>query len=156
MNLAKKYCNFLETESKMTEIEFLKVIQAHLIELYSFGRNLPSVHLQTCKDFENDIDDNAMKSLLKFTGDRVPFSYYWTVLNAIDMNNLVETGAGDLIDDLGDIYKDLKCVLMIFDTIDSAAKENAIWKFKADFDYHWGDHCIEALSAIHHYLAKNR
>jgi hypothetical protein len=39
---------------------------------------------------------------------------------------------------------------------DIAVKENAIWKFKFDFYYHWGEHCLEALSAIHHHLIENK
>lgn len=156
LNTAKEYCNFIETESKLTQIEFLREAQTYLITLYSLARHLPLVHLQTDKDFESDIDDNTMELLLKFIGNRVPFPYYWTVLNPVNMNNLAETGTGDLIDDLGDIYKDLKRALLIFDTDHIAAKENAIWKFKFDFDYHWGAHCMEALSAIHHYLIENK
>lgn len=156
VNAAKNYCNFIETEGSLTETEFLRVTEAHLVTLYSLARQLPSVHLQVGKDFESDIDDKQMKALLSFIGERVPFSYYWVVLNPVDMNKLAETGTGDLIDDLGDIYKDLKRALVFFYTDDIAAKENAIWKFKFDFDYHWGEHCIEALSAIHHYLTENK
>ncbi|MCW3075042.1 MAG: hypothetical protein JWP69_2111 [Flaviaesturariibacter sp.] len=97
-----------------------------------------------------------MKTILKSIGGRVPFSYYWVVLNPVDMKNLAETGTGDLVDDLGDIYKDLKRAIVIFDTDDVAAKENIIWRLKFDFDYHWNKHCIEALSAIHHYLNETR
>jgi hypothetical protein len=156
LNAAKNYCNFIETEDSLTEIQFLSVTQTHLVTLYYLARQLPSVHLQVDKEFESDIDDEQMKALLRFIGARVRFSYYWVVLNPVDMNNLAETGTGDLIDDLGDIYKDLKRALVIFETDDIAAKENAIWKFKFDFDYHWGEHCIEALSAIHHHLAEKK
>lgn len=156
LNAAREFCNFMETEKRLTEMEFLQVTQGHLVTLYSFGRHLPSIHLQVDKDFESGIDDNVMKPLLKSIAARVPFSYYWVVLNPVDTNNSADTGIGDLIDDLGDIYKDLKRGIMIFDIDDMAAKQNAIWKFKFDFDFHWNEHCIEALSAIHHYLIKNR
>ena len=129
---------------------------AHLLALYSIARYLPAIQLQVDRDYEDTVNDSVMKPLLKSIGNRVPFSYYWVVLNPVDMNNLAETGTGDLIDDLGDIYKDLKRALIVFDIDERAAKENAIWKFKFDFDYHWNEHCIEALSAIHHYLADNK
>jgi hypothetical protein len=152
LNSAKSFCSLIEEETSLTGTEFLQTAQTHLIKLYFLGRLLPSIHLQTDKDFETDIDDSTMKSLLQFIGQRVPFSYYWVVLNPVDEKNLAETGTGDLIDDLGDIYNDLKRGLLIFDIEDPAAKENAIWKFKFDFDFHWNEHCIQALSAIHHYL----
>ena len=156
LKAAKDYCNFIETESSLTEIEFLRVTQAHLVTLYSFARQLPSIDLKVDKDFETDIDDDIMKPLLKFIGERVPFAYYWVVINPVDMKKLAETGAGDLVDDLGDIYKDLKRTIVIFETANVVAKENAIWKFKFDFDFHWGEHCVEALSAIHHYQLETR
>ena len=156
LNAAKAFCTFIETEGSFTEIEFLRVTQIHLATLYFHARQIPSVHLRVDKDFESDIDDKQMKLLLKFIGERVPFSYYWVVLNPVDIKNVAEIGTGDLIDDLGDIYRDLRRALIIFETDDIAAKENAIWKFKFDFDFHWNQHCIDALSAIQHYLAENR
>jgi hypothetical protein len=156
LNAAKDYCNFIETEGSLPESEFLRMTQAHLLTVYSLARQLPSVNLQVNKDFEGHIDDEQMKALLRFISERVPFSYYWSVPNPVDMKNLAECGTGDLIDDLGDIYKDLKCALLVFEVDDIAAKENAIWQFKFDFEYHWGEHCIEALSAIHHYLTERR
>ena len=156
MNAARQFCTFIETEDKLTKTEFLRLTETHLVTLYSYGRHLPSVHLQVNKDYESAIEDSVMKALLKSIGNRVPISYYWVVLNPVDINNSAETGTGDLIDDLGDIYRDLKCALIVFDIEDSTAKENAIWTFKFDFDYHWKEHCIEALSAIHHYLAESK
>jgi hypothetical protein len=156
LNAARVFCSFIETEKGLTGIDFLRMTQTHLATLYSLGRHLPSIDLQVDKDFESPIDDNAMKLLLNFIADRAPFIYYWVVLNPVDMDNSAQTGTGDLVDDLGDIYKDLKRAIIVFDINDLTAKENAIWKFKFDFDYHWNEHCIEALSSIHHYLAKNQ
>ncbi len=31
-------------------------------------------------------------------------------------------------------------------------KSLSLWKFKFDFDCHWGDHCINALAAVHYFL----
>ena len=104
----------------------------------------------------HDIPSDELKSILKFIAGRVPFSYYWAVLNPVDSENLAETGTGDLVDDLGDTYADLKEALIMFDKNEIDAQENAIWKFKFDFDNHWGEHSIEALYAIHHYLSENR
>ena len=156
LNSARKFCSFIETENSLTENEFLLLTQNHLLTLYSTARLIPSVKLKSDKDFEVDIPSDELKSLLKFIAGRVPFSYYWAVLNPFDNQNLAETGTGDLVDDLGDTYADLKEALIMFDKGDIDAQENAIWKFKFDFDNHWGEHCIEALYAIHHYFYANR
>lgn len=74
----------------------------------------------------------------------------------METNDSGETGLGDLIDDLSDIYKDIKRELYLLDNEVYNAKEDAIYNFKLLYDYHWGEHCIEALNAIHHYLYANR
>jgi hypothetical protein len=156
LKAAKNFCAFIETQQRDTSKGFLLLTQTQLLTLYSLGQNIPPVSLESNADIDTNLSDTEMKSLLKTISDRVPFAYYWTVLNPIDINNSAVIGTGDLVDDLGDIYKDLKQGLLLFDMPDFGAKENAIWKFRFDFDYHWRKHCIEALNAIHHYLQNNK
>jgi hypothetical protein len=156
VDASKHFCSFIEKGSADTEREFLLLTQNHLLTLYNLGRNLPIVRLETDTTFDVDVDDAEMKALLKFIGERVPFSYYWAVLNPVDEAGLPETGTGDLIDDLGDIYSDLKKALILFGKDDLGAKENAIFQFKFGYENHWGEHCIEALYAIHHFLQVER
>lgn len=59
---------------------------------------------------------------------------------------------GDLTDDLGDIYKDLKTFLTEFEKDDDDVKQNALWQLKWSFDNHWNDHCMDAIYALHHFL----
>jgi len=58
----------------------------------------------------------------------------------------------DLKYDLGDIYKDLKNFLLLFDKGSPAEIESAVWTLKWSFDNHWGDHCINANYAIHYFI----
>ncbi len=154
LDAAKHFCSFIETQQSDIPDEFLLSIQNHLLKLYYLGLDLPSVILETDTDFNVELPEAEIKALLLFIGKRVPFSYYWTVLNPVEIANPAETGTGNLIDDLGDIYKDLKEGLILFDRVDAGAKENAIFQFKLGFETHWGEHCIEALNAIHHYFAR--
>lgn len=156
LHAARDYCIFIETENSLTGIGFLRSVKTHLVQLYFLGLQLPSVYVQTEKDFESNIDNSSMKTVLRFIADRLLFSYYWVLLDPTNMSSSAQIGTGDLQDDLFSIYEDLKQALIVFDTPDASAKENAVWKFKFDFDFHWSEHCIEALSAIHHYLAKNK
>lgn len=153
INTARSFCLFIETESSLSENDFLLITQQHLLTLYASVTQLPSFEMQNDKDFDAELTEERVRVVLKFISDRVPFTYYWTVLNPVDSNKLAEVGTGDLVDDLVDIYKDIKRGLLIFDEDDLGAKENAIWKFKFDFEFHWGEHCVEALYAIHHYIA---
>ncbi len=155
VNESRAFCSFIETKQNFRDKEFLKLTRGFLAKLYFSGLNLPSVDVLTEIDFDFEIGENNMKEILSLIAERVPFQYYWAILNPTENDNLAETGTGDLIDDLGDIYKDLKRGLMMFDKDEFGAKQNAIWKFKFDFDFHWGEHCVEALSVIHHYFYAN-
>jgi hypothetical protein len=153
---ARRFCIFIETEQSDNLKEFLLSAQRHLLILYTVGFNIPDISVEGDIDFDTDIPNGEKKNILKFISDRVPFSYYWAVLNPVDINDTVETGVGDLIDDLGDMYNDIKRGLTLLDKEELSAKESAVWRFKFDYDNHWGEHCIEALYAIHHYLYANR
>jgi len=49
-------------------------------------------------------------------------------------------------------YTTTKFSFMTYNLDKEDCKENALWQFKFDFNKHWGDHCINALSAIHYFL----
>ena len=59
---------------------------------------------------------------------------------------------GDLGDDLLDIYKDVKESLLVYNSPHEHAPERALWLLDFGFNHHWGQHCVDALQAIHHYL----
>jgi hypothetical protein len=152
---ARGLCSFIETQQSDDSKQFLLLTQKHLLKLYANGLNIPDILISRDIEIEPDISDTEIKALTKFIADRVPFSSYWVLLNPMETNDSAETGLGDLIDDLSDTYRDLKRGLILFDMEDRDAKENAIWHFKFHYTYHWGEHCIEALDAIHHYLHDN-
>jgi hypothetical protein len=153
---ASCYCLLIETKQSDSPKEFLEILNGQLLTLYTMGLNLPDVFIKSNKDFDTNVPEAKMRAVVKSIGDRIPFSYYWTVLNPLDESNLPETGTGDLADDLADIYLDLKRALMQFDSEGPEAKENAIWQFKFDFNNHWQEHCIGALQIIFQYLFDNR
>jgi hypothetical protein len=59
-----------------------------------------------------------------------------------------EPCGGSLADDLADIYRDLKEVLVRNES-SSARPENRIWEWQFSFNSHWGRHAIDALRVIH-------
>jgi hypothetical protein len=152
LSATREFLIFIETESGLSKREFAEVSQTLLVNLYLLARQLPAIQLTSEKEFESEIDKSTKDSIFKFISDRIPFSYYWVALEPLNMHKSAEWGTGDLTDDLADIYIELKSSLILFDKDDIEAKEEAIWRFKFEFNHHWGDHCIEALSAIHHYL----
>jgi len=153
---AREFCLLIETRHCDNPKEFLEILHGQLLTLYALGLKLPNIFIDHDKEFDTDVPDEQMRAIVKFISDRVAFSYYWTVLNPFDDVNAAEIGTGDLTDDLGDIYRDLKRTLMQFDNESLEAMGNAIWLFKFGFDNHWQAHCIDALQIIFHYLYENR
>jgi hypothetical protein len=56
---------------------------------------------------------------------------------------------GSLIDDLGDIYGDVKLGLLVYEQRGSHAAERAAAFWRFTFDTHWGRHAWSASAALH-------
>jgi hypothetical protein len=148
----KRFCVFIETHQSDNYRRFLDETQKELIELYSYGQTLPDFDLPADRDIEEvDISDNDIRDILSFTKVRLRDPFYWVVFDPTDHNDTASV-CGDLVDDLGDIYKDLKTFLTGFGSVDEDVKQNALWHLKWSFDNHWNDHCINAIYAIHYFL----
>ena len=152
LSLARKYCDSYESASIGDQRHFLSHIQGLLLEIYSQGRLLPETNASE-RDFDS-LFERVDKAVQGMIAEKVPFSYYWQVLEpfSIDESPLE---LGDLLDDLGDIYIDLKRAILLYDLKLDGAKQEAYWKFKFDFDYHLADHLMDAMKAIHDYMGKD-
>lgn len=152
---ARSFCSLLETQPSGNPKEFLEIIQGQLLTLYTLGIDLPDVFVESDIDFDTAIPREQRQALTKFISERVPFSYYPTILDPLDIDT-EEMGIGDLTDDLGDIYYDLKKSLILYENENMTVKGSAVWQFKFDFGHHWQEHCINALHVIFYYLFENR
>jgi hypothetical protein len=155
LNIASSFCNFLEEKKAGTPKEFISVIQDHLLALYSAGRNLPAIELKEELDVEVGLSDTEMEGVMQFIGEYLPHRYYWHVFDPSDSSDTASV-CGDLVDDIGDMYKGIKRSLLLFDNGSDVAKENAAWQVKFDFESHWADHCVNALYAIHYIFQRNQ
>lgn len=149
---ARSFCTFLEQQQSDEYKMFLSDTQKQLIWLYTFGQKLPVFDLPSDEQLEEvDISDEDIKELLSFVRDRLRDPFYWTVFDPTNHNDTAPV-CGDLVDDLGDTYKDIKTFLTGFDDTNDDIKQNALWHLKWSFDNHWNDHCIDAIYAIHYLL----
>lgn len=57
-----------------------------------------------------------------------------------------EPCVGSLADDLGDIYRDLRRGLDLFDR---DAPADAAWEWRFAYETHWGDHATDAVRVLH-------
>jgi len=148
------FCDFIETFEPETEMIFLVQLQKNLLTLYQAGLNLGWIDLESDVDYEEELNKDELEKTFHFTAQRLPIQYYWEIFDPHDKTDN-QAVCGDLLDDIIDIYKDIKSVLLILHIGTEDSIGEAIWQFKFYFQAHWGDHCINALRAIHHYLQKN-
>lgn len=71
------------------------------------------------------------------------YDRYWKVF---DPYNLEEPVSMSLIDDILDIYKDVKEGILLYERSEQI---EAIWHWKFQFEIHWGRHAINAICALH-------
>jgi hypothetical protein len=152
LSLARKYCDSCESALIGDQRQFLSHIQGLLLEIYSQGRLMPETSTSG-QDFDSmfERDDKAVQDMI---AEKVSFSYYWQTLEPFSVDES-PLGLGDLLDDLGDIYIDLKRASLLYDSNLNGAKQQAYWKFKFDFDHHLADHTMNAMKAIHDYMGKD-
>lgn len=152
---AVDFCRLIEKYQPISETEFLQIARMKLVSLYARALRLHWINIQTNVDFNDKLDDKVTKGLVKSIADRlVDNRYYWHVFDSSKQEDK-QPVCGDLVDDLGDIYKDLKYAYLIYNLKKPECKETALERLMFDFNMHWGTHCINALSAIHFRLQKN-
>jgi hypothetical protein len=152
LSIARKYCDSYESKLEGDQRQFLSQIQGLLLELYSQGRLMPETN-SPIQEFESLFERND-KQIQSLIAHKVPFSGYWQALEpfSIDKSKL---GLSDLLDDLGDIYLDLKGAILLYDSNLDGARQEAYWKLKFDFDFHLADHLMDAMKAIHDYMGRD-
>lgn len=154
VQLARQFCNFVENSASFESRDFLETSQLFLIKIYQLvgdievtdnGAELPFDHILNNAQFDEIVE--LIKNKL------LDHRYYWVVFDPINVED-TEPGCGDLLDDISDIYKDVKGALLLYDSGLEDAKDLAMWQVKFDFENHWGQHCINAIYAFHYFLRK--
>ncbi len=152
-NSATLYCYTIEEISNLNEIEYLKAIQVKLLELYRNALNIPKIELLTDYEYDDELDKEEFEKIMTIISNKLGENrYYWMTLNPTEIEKESQTVLGDLLDDLSDIYKDLKYSLMIYNLNKIDCKEIAIFDFKFDFEKHWNNHCVNALYGINYFI----
>jgi hypothetical protein len=153
LTAAKQFCLFVEDETEQGERDYLLSTQKILLQLYQNAIAVEWVELTSDNDYETTVLQEKIRqniaSMLK--GNQ----YYWIKNNPIIIVN-EPMACGDLTDDLLDIYTALKQGLNVWQLDTDDSRENALWQFKFDFDSHWGQHCVNALYAIHYFIAARK
>lgn len=146
LSAATKFVALLEAK-QISMQEFIEQAHAGLIELYAAGHHLGEIGLRRTPDDESRFSelftDGNMNRISLLGQDR----YYWNVYPSFEIEDT--PALEDLCDDFNDIYRDLKMELEKIKTSRIEAMEDAYYMLKWSFKHDWGEHCINALKAIH-------
>ena len=153
LSAARQIVELLELEIIDKE-DFFKRAYTALIDLYATGYKLEEIDLKIEKkelDFNKSIsfENKNLKQISTLRYD----TKYRKVFNPIN-KNVHELIQGDIALDFEDIYYDLKTELEKMKIGTNEAVEDALWQMKFSFTMHWGNHCIDALRAMH-YLSQD-
>lgn len=151
--VATGYCAWLEEKSKAggkqqtIREDWLAMLQKHLCALQIAVLDLPVV------DPEHDGSLPPLSGSYRADLHRglgwLPFDMYWDVFDPLDFDE-IEPVCHSLIDDLADIYQDVKEALVAYEKGDV---QDASWHWRFSHRAHWGAHLTSALRAIHNYFA---
>lgn len=151
LKISRDFCVFIESIDKSDDT-YLRQLQTLLLTLYQKATVLPWTSTELNQEFEGDLTQNDTENILRNLSDKIGGDrYYWTVFDPTDDTD-TQAVCGDLVDDIGDIYKDVKRGLLTFDIGTMASKEHGMWELKFLFAKHWGQHTIDALRTIHFLL----
>jgi hypothetical protein len=152
LQVAERYCVFVETETTKG-IEYHFKARDMLTTLYATAIRFPEVAITSDKEFNNRVTNDQQQNIIQRLDDNVgERRFYW---DTFDPTNEKETQpvCQDLVDDLADIYRDIKSCLTTYYLGQIEAQEHGLWELKFTFDRHWGEHNINALRALHYLIA---
>lgn len=164
LDAARRFVILLEN-GDLNKETFYKESHKALSELYLTTLKLESVDLIYSGPETNfeEIDKDELRKMNKnLISTLEKDCFYWEVFDPTysEENGKPEQGwkvtdkepsQGWLVDDFSDIYTDLKVELTKIDQIGTdEAIEDALWQLKFGFNHHWGNHCINAMRALHY------
>jgi hypothetical protein len=151
--LAEAFCTRLDDAGSRPE-ELLDAVHRLLPQLYAGALLLPPTSLLYDDDGESserygdappgEVEHRpaaGLPRLSELLGER---TYYREVFNPYaDVSE--EEVTGDILDDLDDIYRDLRRGLLHWR---AGQAGHALWHWRFHFEIHWGEHATSALRAL--------
>jgi hypothetical protein len=150
IDVAKQYCTLLEAKEPLSQRELVRQVHLLLLSLYSSAVDLPDVEPEPDAP-EHDIDDQDRQTfyrdVIKKLGGELPYQKVFEPFNPEDWEVVV----GTLADDLSGIYFDIKRGLLNLE-VRSGVSLATVWRWRFNFEVHWGRHAASAIHAIHSFL----
>jgi hypothetical protein len=154
-SIATRFCALVDASNVTDRNDFLTKLYLILPDLIKGAARLPE------ESYEGDLAEDAFvpephtkspipewKNLYEALKVKLaPKDIYWIVPDCWDNQ---ESQGESLADDIADIYRDLK------EGIGQKDPNDMVYTWRFNFYFHWGDHAVGALKAIHELIAKQR
>ena len=155
---AERYCSLVERAESFERENVALALASALSDVLAAAARLPHVQPSeadlpgrpTFEDWER-----CFSALQRVLGD---WNEYWSTLAAfveygpLDEADHEHAVAKGLVDDLADVWQDLKHGLVALDL--GAGENDVTWEWRFGFYQHWGRHATEALRVLHARLAE--
>ena len=148
--LAENFFVLIEQETELDNYDFRCELHQKLAELYTQAWKLPNLELQ----FDSEVEDKLVESNTKELGKNLTEklgdqTFYYEVFDPFHPEDDDPT-QGWLIDDLTDIYSEIKNGILKIENGKPEYVEDGIWDIIFGRNSHWGNHAINALRALHY------
>lgn len=156
---ARQYCGLIEAHPADLK-SWLKNLQIALSELYSSALGLSGIESRDVSDktlSRFQVSHGEWRALYHRLSTQLGHdAWYWMYFEPMKTQiEKAEPVAGNLADDLADVYRDVLPGLHAWNTgDDSLLDEIAFQWVKGGFEIHWGAHAVDALGILHRIVIK--
>ena len=121
-----------------------------MVSLYQAALTLPAPKAEFSDPPQ--IDVHAEVTRVRAACSRLPVRYYSEQFDTLVVPPTEPTIVGDLVDDISDVFADVRKGIVLFDEGHLSA---AHWEWTFGFQAHWGRHAVSAIRALHVHLSEN-
>jgi uncharacterized protein DUF5063 len=148
--VAGHFCDLVENCTSCSRAMFIKLAHGFLADLYRMGPLLPSVEPVSDDATQDRVSDEqcwkVYEAISEKLKDRAVYWMVWDPADPADNQAIQQT----LADDLADIYRDLRSALLAEES--ETVTNDALWSLRFQYQHHWGQHAVSALTAMHSLL----
>jgi hypothetical protein len=142
--------HLLEEETTASTYEFRCKLHKVLSKVYALSWDLPPIELQFETEKEDLLSEHQLKKMNLLISNKLgDKNFYFEVFDPFHLEKEDPT-QGWLIDDLSDIYKEIKNGILKIESKKPAFIEDGIWDIVFGRNVHWGNHAINAIRALHY------
>jgi hypothetical protein len=145
-DVAAQFCRFIDHRREFGAGAFVRECARLLSTLYLLAIELPDVSVGSTGTPSPVVSHETAVEIARDVGNKLgDYNIYWLLFDPFEVTEPV---AGELSDDLTDIYKELLEGLSVFRAGSDQQRLEAIWHWRFGFEVHWGRHLVAALRPI--------